>query len=139
VYRFFRITSVAADFGTAFFNMLRYLKMQIIKTNGKQLTDFCMYNNLRITKTYHPHKDIHKYTWTESGNRSIIDYIIANEKIWSYVLDTISYREAEVDTDHCLLCFKIRLPKKYWRKVKATKLDKAEKYKIQSAKYKAFI
>jgi hypothetical protein len=73
---------------------------RIINTNGKQLRDFCMYNNLRITNTYHPHKDIHKYTWTERGNRSIIDNIIANKKIWPYVLDTRSYRGAEVDTDH---------------------------------------
>jgi hypothetical protein len=104
---------------------------RIINTNGKQLRDFCMYDNLRITNTYHPHKDILKYTWTERGNRSIIDYIIANEKIWSYVLDSRSYRGAEVDTDHYLLCSKIRKPNKYWKKAKITKLDKAEKYKIQ--------
>jgi hypothetical protein len=44
--------------------------------------------------------------------------MIANEKIWSYVLDTRSYRGAEVDTDHYLLCSKIRLPNKYWKKAK---------------------
>jgi hypothetical protein len=89
---------------------------RIINTNGKQLRDFCMYNNLRITNTYYPHKDIHKYTWAERGNRSIIDYTIANEKIWPHVLDTRSYRGAEVDTDHNLLRSKINYPRNTGRK-----------------------
>jgi hypothetical protein len=50
---------------------------------------------------------------------------------YGYVLDIRSYRGAEVDTDHYLLCSKIRLPNKYWKKAKTTKPDKAEKYKIQ--------
>jgi hypothetical protein len=83
---------------------------RIINTNGKHFGDFCMYN------------------------MSIIDYIIENEKIWPYILDTRSYRGAEFDTDYYLLCSKIRLPKKYLRKAKTTKLDKAEKYKIQLLK-----
>jgi hypothetical protein len=54
---------------------------RIINTNGKQLRAFCMDNNLIITNTYYSHKEIQKYTWAERGNRSIIDYIIAHEKI----------------------------------------------------------
>jgi hypothetical protein len=33
------------------------------------------------------------------GTRSIIDYIIANEKMWPKVMDTRVYRGAEIDTD----------------------------------------
>jgi transposase len=44
---------------------------------------------------------------------------------------TAFYITKEFDTDHYLLCSKIRLPKKYWKKAKATKLDKTQKYKIQ--------
>ena len=102
-----------------------------VNSNGKCLRDFCSYNNLRITNSYFKHKLIHKYTWEGRGKKSIIDYVIGNEKIWPYILDTRVYRGAEADTDHYLLCSKIRLPKKYIRKQKVNKKIEKERYKIQ--------
>lgn len=101
-----------------------------MNVNGKCLRDFCSYNNLRITNTFFRHKEIHKYTWAERGRKSIIDYIIANDKIWPHVLDTRAYRGAEAVTDHYLVCRKIRLPKKFIKKRKAIETDE-ERFKIQ--------
>jgi hypothetical protein len=50
----------------------------VINANGRQLRDFCAYNNLRVTNTLYRHKEIHRYPLTERGTRSIIDFIIAN-------------------------------------------------------------
>jgi hypothetical protein len=46
----------------------------------KQLRNFCTCNNLRVIQVYCPHKDIHTYTLIGRENRSIVDYIIINEK-----------------------------------------------------------
>jgi hypothetical protein len=81
--------------------------------NGKCLRDWCTFNNLRITNTFFNHKDIHKYTWEARGTKSIIDHIIANEKIWPKVMEIRVYRRAEIDTDHYFLISKIKIPKRY--------------------------
>jgi hypothetical protein len=47
--------------------------------NGKKLIDFAIYNNMKITNTWFQHKDNHKYTWSERGQRSIIVYMIRNK------------------------------------------------------------
>jgi hypothetical protein len=73
---------------------------RVINANGRELRDFCASNNLRITNTLYRHKEIHRCTGTDRGTRSIIDYIISNEKVWPYIQDTRSYRGAEADTDH---------------------------------------
>ena len=35
-----------------------------INRNGEKLVDFCKINNLVVTGTIFPHRDIHKTTWT---------------------------------------------------------------------------
>ena len=99
--------------------------------NGNYLRDFCTYNHLRITNTFYLHKEIHKYTWAQRGQKSIIDYNIANEKIWPYIIDTRSYRGAEGDTDHYLVCSKIKLPKKCIRKTERERREPEKRFKIQ--------
>ena len=42
-----------------------------LNVNGR-LRDFCSFNDMRITNTFFPHKDIHKYTRVERGQKTII-------------------------------------------------------------------
>ena len=44
--------------------------------NGERLMRCCSVNELMITNTWYPHKDIHKYTWIcpRRQLRSLIDY-----------------------------------------------------------------
>jgi len=34
-----------------------------LNNNGRKLTDFCTFNNLKIMNTFLKHKEIHKFTW----------------------------------------------------------------------------
>jgi hypothetical protein len=101
-----------------------------LNDNGEYLWEFCAFNKLRITNSFFRHKDVHKFTWGERGSKSIIDYTIANKKIWPYVTDTRVCRGAEVDIDHFLVLCKIRTPKLYSQK-KIQKKVEERKFKVQ--------
>jgi len=47
-------------------------------------------------------------TWSARGYRSIIDYILTNEKLSRLVNDTKAFSGCDVTTEHYLLIFKIR-------------------------------
>lgn len=49
--------------------------------NGKLLRDFASFNRLKLTNTFFRKKEIHKYTWSARGHRSLIDYVIVNDKL----------------------------------------------------------
>jgi endonuclease/exonuclease/phosphatase family metal-dependent hydrolase len=56
--------------------------------NGRLLTDFCIFNNLKITHSFFRHKNIHRHTWEARGLKSVIDYIIVDEKLKPDIRDT---------------------------------------------------
>jgi hypothetical protein len=87
----------------------------IINNNGQSLTDFAATNDLKITNTFFRHKDIHKYTWSARGSRSIIDYVLTNKKTSPLVQDTRAFRGYDINTDHFMLVSRINIPQK-WRK-----------------------
>jgi hypothetical protein len=64
-----------------------------LNSNGKSSIYFCAFNKLRTRNTYFRYKDMHKYIWVECRTRSIIDYVIINNKLKTYVLDSQIYRE----------------------------------------------
>jgi len=76
---------------------------QVTNHNGAALRDFCAFNRLKITNSFYRHKDIHKFTWEARGNRSIIDYIIINDRLNSNIEDTRVFRGSEIDSDHKLV------------------------------------
>ena len=64
------------------------------------MRDFCAFNILEITNSFYKHKDIHKFTWKARGTKSIIDYIIINDRLKSNIEDTRVFRGIEIDSDH---------------------------------------
>jgi len=79
------------------------------------LRDFCAFNKLKITNSFYRHKDIHKFTWEASWTRSIIDYVIINDRLKSNIKDTRVFRGSGIDSDHKLVesKFKFFLHAKY--------------------------
>jgi hypothetical protein len=51
--------------------------------------------------------DIHIYTWSSRGSKSLIDYVIVNRKLASHVRDTTVFRRSNVNSDHALVISKI--------------------------------
>jgi len=76
---------------------------QVTNHNGAALRDFCAFNKLEITNSFYRHKDIHKFTLEARGTRSVIDYIIVNDRLKSDIEDTRVFRGSEIDSDHKLV------------------------------------
>jgi hypothetical protein len=57
-----------------------------------------------------PHRIIHKHTWTtpDGNTHNQIDHILIDRRRHSSVLDVLSFRAADCDTDHYLVMAKIR-------------------------------
>ncbi|KAL9961073.1 hypothetical protein ACROYT_G029954 [Oculina patagonica] len=79
--------------------------------NGERFIEFCAANNMAITTTMFPHKDIHKYTWTspDGRTRNQIDHIAVNGIFKRSVQDVRAFRGADVGSDHNLVVGNIRL------------------------------
>ena len=76
---------------------------QVTNHNGAALRDFCAFNKLKITNSFYRHKDTHKFAWEARGIRSVIDYIIINDRLKSNTEDTRVFRGGEIDSDHKLV------------------------------------
>jgi hypothetical protein len=77
--------------------------------NGTRLTSFALANNLKISSTMFPRKDIHKYTWTSPNGftRNQIDHVLVDQRHKSSITDVRSVRGAECGTDHSLVLVKV--------------------------------
>jgi endonuclease/exonuclease/phosphatase family metal-dependent hydrolase len=76
------------------------------------LREFATYNDLKITNTFFRKKEIHTYTWSSRGSKSLIDYVIVNRKLASQVRDTTVFRGSNVNSDHYLVISKIAMMEK---------------------------
>ena len=78
--------------------------------NGERLCEFCDMNELVITGTLFPPKNIHKATWVSPNRitRNQIDHVLINEKLRDSVKDTRVYSSANIRSDHYLLCTTVK-------------------------------
>jgi len=97
------------------------------------LRDFYAFNKLKITNTFYRHKNIHKFTWEARGTKSIIDYIIINDRLKSNIEDTRVFTGSKIDSDNKLVenKFKFLTHAKHSHKIK----DKTVYTKPQHSKY----
>ena len=72
--------------------------------NGERLCEFCEMNDLVITGTIFPHKEIHKATWISPNGttKNQIDHAMIAKEYRSSVMDTVVRRGADVGNDHYL-------------------------------------
>uniref|UniRef100_A0A0B7BPR8 Endonuclease/exonuclease/phosphatase domain-containing protein n=1 Tax=Arion vulgaris TaxID=1028688 RepID=A0A0B7BPR8_9EUPU len=82
-----------------------------INENGQRLLEICNYNNLCITNTFFNTKPCHKVSWKHprSHRWHQLDLVITRRNAINSVLSTRSYHSADCDTDHSLICGKVRL------------------------------
>jgi hypothetical protein len=57
-----------------------------------------------------PHQNIHKYTWTsvDGNTHNHTDHILRERRWHSSILNIVSFRGADCDTDHYLVVAKVR-------------------------------
>ena len=79
--------------------------------NGDRFVSFRACNNLAITSTMFPHKDVPKYTWTSPDGqyRNQIDNLAIRSQFKTSVRDTRLHRGADVGSDHNLVITKAKL------------------------------
>ena len=75
---------------------------QDINDNGIRVLNFATSKNLVLKSMMFPHRDIHKYTWTSPDGKTHnqIDHILIDRRWHLSILDVLSFRGADCDTDH---------------------------------------
>ena len=79
--------------------------------SGKELLAFLARNESIVCNTWFKKKDIHKQTWQHPKSKQwhCIDYAIMRRQDRKRCLDATVRRGAECNTDHQLLCIKVRI------------------------------
>ena len=86
--------------------------------NGQRLLEFCTLNHLCITNTFFQTKPQHKVSWRHPRSKywHQLDLIVTRRVHLNNVLTTRSFQSADCDTDHSLVCSRVRVqPKKMHR------------------------
>ena len=89
-----------------------------LNENGQRLLELCTFHNLCITNSFFKTKPQHKVSWRHPRSKHWhqLDLILVRRAAIKNVLHTRLYHSADCDTDHSLVCCKIRLqPKKFHR------------------------
>jgi hypothetical protein len=75
---------------------------EISNDNGIRKVKFATSKNLTVKSTVFKHRNIHKYNWTSTdGNtHNQIGHNLVDRRRHCSVLDVLSYRAADCDTDH---------------------------------------
>uniref|UniRef100_A0A0L8I7E3 Endonuclease/exonuclease/phosphatase domain-containing protein n=1 Tax=Octopus bimaculoides TaxID=37653 RepID=A0A0L8I7E3_OCTBM len=87
-----------------------------LNENGQRLLELCALHNLCIANSFFKTNPQHKVSWRypRSKHWHQLDPIVVRRAAIKNVLHTRSYHSADCDTDHSLVCCKIRLqPKRF--------------------------
>ena len=106
---------------------------QVTNYSGAALRDYCAFNKHKINNSFYKHKDIQKFTWEARGTRSIIDYIIINDRLKSNIEDTRVFRGSKIVSKHKLVESKFKFLT--FAKIVITKMDKTIDKNLQHLKY----
>lgn len=95
--------------------MLGIFGKSVMYKNGKKHYGSATFNELNLTNTFSRKKEICKYsTWDGRETRSIIDYIIVNNKLKPLV--KVNYRSYSTRIDHYMVILKTEILTRWWCK-----------------------
>ena len=79
--------------------------------NGQRLLELCTYHDLCVTNTFFKGKAQHKVSWKHprSHRWHQLDMIVTRRSCLNSVTITRSFHSADCDSDHALVCSKVRL------------------------------
>ena len=82
-----------------------------VNENGQRLLEMCTFQNLSIMNSFFKTKLRHAVTWKHprSGHWHQLDLVIARRDSRRKFLHTRSYHSADCNTDHALMCSRIRM------------------------------
>jgi hypothetical protein len=83
---------------------------EISNDNGVRVVTFVTSKNLVVKSTIFPQRNIRKYTWTSPDGKMCnqILRVLIDRRWHSSVLDILSFRGADCDTDHHLVVAEVR-------------------------------
>ena len=108
---------VGADI-TSWPSCLGHFGVGKMNDNGQRLLELCSFHELCVTNSFFRTKPQHKFSWQHPRSKHWhqLDLILVRRAAIKNVLLTRSYHSADCDTDHSLVCCKIRLtPKRLHR------------------------
>ena len=85
--------------------------------NGQRLLELCTIHNLCITNSFFQTKPQHKVSWMHPRSKRWhqLDLIITRRPLLKNILLSRTYHSADCDSDHSLVCCKVKLrPKKFY-------------------------
>ncbi|XP_050707118.1 uncharacterized protein LOC126992423 [Eriocheir sinensis] len=90
--------------------------------NGQRLLEFCCHHGLCVSNTFFDTKPQHKVSWRHPRSKHWhqLDLILSRRSNLPSIKLTRSYQSADCDTDHSLVCSKVKLQA---RKLHRTKKD----------------
>ena len=108
----------------------------VANDNGSRLIEYCKQYGLRIMNGFFQHRNVHRYTWTQTTRQlaSIIDYVIIKQHTHIKPQDVRVYRGAECGSDHFLVIVKLYLPCRKMRKEAG--LENGQKITLDEPRYK---
>jgi len=80
-----------------------------VNRNGQTLGEFVSFNNFKMVKFFFREKEIHKYTWSGRGSKTIIDYITVNRRLKNLLQVIKLFRGCDMGSDHLLVTSRISL------------------------------
>jgi endonuclease/exonuclease/phosphatase family metal-dependent hydrolase len=116
----------------------RYSHHDKTNDNGEKYADFALGRDLAVNDTWFQYKDIHKVTWRSPDNQicNQIDHLLVDSRNCINVFDVRSLRGAHTESDHYLVCAKLKMKIKWSEKIKRSEMSKWNINKLMDERVK---
>ena len=100
---------------------------------GREFLSFLSSHQATVCNTWFKKKDIHKQTWQHPKSKkwSSIDFVVMQQKARGLCMDVAAKRGAVCNTDHHLVCAKLRLLRAQCRRRSSEGGAKGKKYNVE--------